>query len=207
MYVIYKGMVSVKVSKSGVVEEMVEVARLGPGLGFGDLALVKDAARAATIVAVERCELLQVEKSDYNRVLKFIIYSHLKAVEEKAYFLKQVPIFSSWRAASLKSVSDKVTWAKFSAGSVIIQSRHWVEKIYFVRTGVCDVYQDLTLPVKPTKAGRRRLSERVSDVRTKPVCKGNRVFPKMNPVADALTLMTITEDTRSVDLVRNKMKE
>jgi CRP-like cAMP-binding protein len=56
-----RGEVSVKISKTGKIEDNFTVALLKAGQGFGELALINDAPRAATIITETRCELIKVE--------------------------------------------------------------------------------------------------------------------------------------------------
>ena len=65
-YVIYRGSVNVLVNS-------VIVCTLLEGEGFGELALVNDKPRSATIVAREDdCQLIAVHKDDYTRIMKDI---------------------------------------------------------------------------------------------------------------------------------------
>jgi len=64
-YIIYKGKVEVIVNG-------VAVCTLSDGDGFGELALINDKPRSATIKVVETCQFIKVEKADYNRILKDI---------------------------------------------------------------------------------------------------------------------------------------
>ena len=64
-YIIYKGKVEVLVNGVGV-------CVLSDGDGFGDLALINDKPRSATIKAMDPCQFIKVEKADYNRILKDI---------------------------------------------------------------------------------------------------------------------------------------
>ena len=111
--------------------------------GFGDLALINDSPRLATIITSDPCELAVVEKvcekarstcllliegnvhivyfssckADYNRIIKFI---HEKEAKEKMLFLRKISIFQDWSVASLRSVGQKMEWKKFLPGQVII---------------------------------------------------------------------------------------
>jgi CRP-like cAMP-binding protein len=58
------------------------------GAGFGDLALVNDKPRTASIVTATKCQLVLVEKIDYNRILKVL---HVTEQMEKMMFLKKLP--------------------------------------------------------------------------------------------------------------------
>jgi MFS family permease len=57
-WVIERG--SVTVSVDGV-----ETARLGPGEGFGEIALIRDVPRMATITVIEDAELLGLDREDF----------------------------------------------------------------------------------------------------------------------------------------------
>ncbi|NWS27527.1 RPGF3 factor, partial [Polioptila caerulea] len=64
-YIIWKGSVNVVTHGKGL------VATLHEGDDFGQLALVNDAPRAATILLREdNCHFLRVDKHDFNRILK-----------------------------------------------------------------------------------------------------------------------------------------
>jgi CRP-like cAMP-binding protein len=57
------------------------------GAGFGDLALVNDKPRTASIVTATECKLVMVEKADYNRILKVFMATEQM---EKIMFLKKI---------------------------------------------------------------------------------------------------------------------
>ncbi|NXT07730.1 RPGF3 factor, partial [Prunella fulvescens] len=64
-YIIWKGSVNVVTHGKGLVATAME------GDDFGQLALVNDAPRAATILLREdNCHFLRVDKQDFNRILK-----------------------------------------------------------------------------------------------------------------------------------------
>ena len=47
-----------------------EIARLGPGEHFGEMALVERAPRSATVVAEDDMRLLEIARTDFFRVLR-----------------------------------------------------------------------------------------------------------------------------------------
>lgn len=64
-YIIWKGSVNVVTHGKGLVTTLHE------GDDFGQLALVNDAPRAATIILREdNCHFLRVDKQDFNRIIK-----------------------------------------------------------------------------------------------------------------------------------------
>lgn len=67
IYFIQSGRVSVSIQKFTVSEQ---VATLGPGDYFGELAVLVGERRTATVTAVEDSELLQLEKDEFLELLK-----------------------------------------------------------------------------------------------------------------------------------------
>jgi CRP-like cAMP-binding protein len=58
-YVIAEGQMSV------VVDGVLRAHRLGPGTGFGEIALLRDVPRTATVTAIVPCRLVRVERADF----------------------------------------------------------------------------------------------------------------------------------------------
>ncbi|MFO0994411.1 MAG: cyclic nucleotide-binding domain-containing protein [Hyphomicrobiales bacterium] len=73
MFVIVKGTVSVEVEPSPV--------RLGPGQFFGEIGLIMDTTRSATVIAQEECQLLSLDIADFKRLTEQL--PDLKARIEK----------------------------------------------------------------------------------------------------------------------------
>eukprot|EP01137_Pigoraptor_chileana_P015860 Opistho-2@5463 len=69
-YVIYRGAVEVKVSNSGDPADALAVCSLCAGHDFGELALLNDEPRKATVVSREACELLKVHKDAFKRLIE-----------------------------------------------------------------------------------------------------------------------------------------
>jgi cAMP-dependent protein kinase regulator len=67
------------------------VAHLEKGFGFGELAMINDAVRAASVITTAPTKLLKMEKRDYVRILKSI---HDQEIRSKVLFLKKLSIIS-----------------------------------------------------------------------------------------------------------------
>jgi cAMP-dependent protein kinase regulator len=89
--------------------------------------LVNDEPRAATILTIEHCQLVYIDRADFNRIVKF---TYEKEIKEKILFLKKVEILSEFNNAALKSLAQVIEWKKFPPGSIIQQEgEFWVLRI------------------------------------------------------------------------------
>ncbi|XP_059347202.1 rap guanine nucleotide exchange factor 3 isoform X2 [Ammospiza nelsoni] len=99
-YIIWKGSVNVVTHGKGL------VATLHEGDDFGQLALVNDAPRAATILLREdNCHFLRVDKQDFNRILKDVEANTVRLKEHgKVVLVLQKDLQGgSGQAASVRS--------------------------------------------------------------------------------------------------------
>jgi CRP/FNR family cyclic AMP-dependent transcriptional regulator len=67
LYIVLSGRLKVMMSDSEGKE--VILAILGPGEFFGEMGLIDDSPRSASVVAMESCELLSVTKRDFKKCL------------------------------------------------------------------------------------------------------------------------------------------
>src|SRR5258706_16242319 len=67
LYIIISG--RLKVMMSDAEGKEVILAMLGPGEYFGEMGLIDDEPRSATVVAIEPCELLYIAKRDFKKCL------------------------------------------------------------------------------------------------------------------------------------------
>ena len=70
---------------------MKEVAQLGKGKSFGELALITSKPRAATITCLEDTDLAILDKTNYEKVVGKALK---RKVNEKIEFLKQFRILA-----------------------------------------------------------------------------------------------------------------
>lgn len=77
------------------------VAKLGPSAIFGELALVENVPRSASVVCESDCEFLTVDADDFNLMLKDAVAETHTAIPELVEpLLKLVPFFFSLPASS-----------------------------------------------------------------------------------------------------------
>lgn len=79
-------------------ERYIEVAQLETGKTFGELALIEQKPRMASIRCLEETYFASLNKKDFNKVLGAI---EKKKYLEKVNFLKSLPYFSQLTKTSL----------------------------------------------------------------------------------------------------------
>jgi CRP/FNR family cyclic AMP-dependent transcriptional regulator len=67
LYIVLSGRLKVMMSDADGKEVILSI--LGPGEFFGEMGLIDDAPRSATVVAIESCELLSIAKRDFKKCL------------------------------------------------------------------------------------------------------------------------------------------
>ena len=79
-----------------------EVKRITAGQYFGELALIYDSPRTATVQAVKKCHLAVLTKEDYDEILAD---EDVKDLESFIVTLRQCPMFAHWTKMSLCKMS------------------------------------------------------------------------------------------------------
>ena len=150
-YIILSGSCKVLITKTGRVEDSIHVATMHAGSGFGDLALVNDKPRTATIVTAQACQMVIVEKADYNRILKVF---HQTEQTEKLLFLRKVSVCASIPELQLKPLAMLLRWQNFMPNQVILEEGNGfylgtaVKNFCLIRKGECIMYRKLVLEDK-----------------------------------------------------------
>ncbi len=79
-----------------------EVARMGPGQHFGEMALVDDETRSATIDAVEHTELIRIKRDDLEKLL----------AKEAALGVRVYKAFARYLCLRLRQTTTDLTFMK-----------------------------------------------------------------------------------------------
>jgi signal-transduction protein with cAMP-binding, CBS, and nucleotidyltransferase domain len=142
----------------------------------------------ATVVTIERTDLIRVEKGDYNRILKFI---HEKQIKEIVFFLSKLDLFNGWTSAALKSLADVIDWETVNKGSIICQEGSNIDHVYIIRKGTCKVFKELKRIGKMIEIGEINSGEYFGEL-----C-ALITDPNMNPPKSPFTVIAYSD---TVDL-------
>ncbi|XP_065179423.1 cAMP-dependent protein kinase type II-alpha regulatory subunit-like isoform X2 [Sycon ciliatum] len=99
---------------------------------FGELALMYNTPRAASIVATTDATIWGLDRATFRRIMLVAAFKKRKMYEE---FLETVPIFSSLERYERMTLADGLYSEKFSDGATIITQGEEADKFYLVERG------------------------------------------------------------------------
>ncbi|CCK71698.1 cAMP-dependent protein kinase regulatory subunit BCY1 KNAG_0H02830 [Huiozyma naganishii CBS 8797] len=125
--------------ENGTVEFYVgdhRVSTSGPGSSFGELALMYNNPRAATVVATSDCILWALDRLTFRKILlgnsfkKRVMYDDL---------LKSIPVLKSLTTYERSKLADALDTQIFEPGSTIIREGESGENFYLIEYGEVEV--------------------------------------------------------------------
>ena len=142
-YVVEKGRFDIYVNKSGTIQPGPDgmgnkVTTIGPGGSFGELALMYNAPRAATVVSTEPSTLWALDRVTFRRILMDSAFQRRRMYEA---FLEEVPLLSTLQAYERSKIADALDTQKFPAGSTIIREGDPGEAFFILESGRAEVYK------------------------------------------------------------------
>ncbi|GAB9471846.1 Myosin-like protein [Globisporangium polare] len=130
-YTVESGQLEILVSIAGS-PTPIRYGFMNAGIGFGELALLCNMPRAATIRAVTDVELWALERNTFRE----IIASHkLIRLNKALQILQNVPIMSKLTHGELQQVASAMEWEEYEANSTIIRQGEVGEHFYIITTG------------------------------------------------------------------------
>ena len=99
---------------------------------FGELALLYNAPRAATITTLEECVLWQLDRDTFNHIVKD---SAVRRREKYEAFLEKVQIFSTMEPYERSKLADAFNEVKINAGDRIINQGEDGFDLYLLQEG------------------------------------------------------------------------
>ena len=155
-YVVEQGNFAIYKSETGKVEAGPDgmgnkVAESGPGTSFGELALMYNAPRAATVVSTEPAILWQLDRVTFRRILMDSAFQRRRMYES---FLEEVPLLASLTPYERSKIADALETTKYPAGSSIIKEGDVGDKFYILEAGEAEAQKrGEEKPLKSYKKG------------------------------------------------------
>jgi CRP-like cAMP-binding protein len=136
LYVIVEGEVSV--SAEG--PPRVEMARLGAGSFIGEVALMTDQARSATVTAVADAELLRIDRKTLSKVLSEhgeVLHAVLRFVRDRLVdrWTRTSPLFRPFDPGERSQLASRFKFLEVADGSVLLAAGDRPDGLYIVLAG------------------------------------------------------------------------
>jgi cAMP-dependent protein kinase regulator len=135
-YVVEEGAFDVFVAKGG--NPPVKVTEYGNGGSFGELALMYNAPRAATVTATKDSTIWALDRVTFRRILMEITSRKLKMYES---FLEEVPLLMSLEPYERHKIADALEPVTFADGEVLMRQGDDGENFYIIESGNAVVSQ------------------------------------------------------------------
>ncbi|KAF4961993.1 hypothetical protein FSARC_9899 [Fusarium sarcochroum] len=142
-YVVEKGSFDVYVNPSGSLQSGQDgmgnqVGNIQAGGSFGELALMYNAPRAATVISAEpSCTVWALDRVTFRRILMESTFARRRMYES---FLEEVPLLASLNPYERSKIADALETRKFTAGEIIIKEGDPGHAFYLLESGEADAY-------------------------------------------------------------------
>jgi len=136
-YVVETGTLDIYISKNG--NPPIKVGDYGPGASFGELALMYNAPRAATITATSDCILWALDRITFRKILMENTSRKRKMYE---IFLEEVPLLQSLEPYERHKIADALESVTYNDGEIVIKQGDVGENFYLIESGEAAVLQE-----------------------------------------------------------------
>lgn len=143
-YIVEKGSFDIYINQSGQVEPGADgmgnkVSGVEAGGSFGELALMYNAPRAATVVSAEPgCTLWALDRVTFRRILMESTFARRRMYEN---FLEEVPLLASLTPYERSKIADALETQKFAPGDIIIKEGDPGHSFFLLEAGEADAHK------------------------------------------------------------------
>ncbi|KHN96391.1 cAMP-dependent protein kinase regulatory subunit [Metarhizium album ARSEF 1941] len=143
-YVVERGSFDVYVNPSGTIQPGPDglgenVGNIQAGGSFGELALMYNAPRAATVISVEpNCTLWALDRITFRRILMESTFARRRMYET---FLEEVPVLQSLTPYERSKIADALETKKYGPGDVIIREGDQGHAFFLLESGEADAFK------------------------------------------------------------------
>lgn len=143
LYVIVEGELSVQAEGP----PRVEMVRMGPGSFIGEVALMTDQPRSATVAAAQPSELLRIDRHTLSRVLADhgdVLRAVLRFVRDRLVdrWMRTSPLFRPFSDEERAELSVNFKFLEIEPGTVLLGAGQKPDGLYIVLAGQFSVVRD-----------------------------------------------------------------
>ena len=116
-----------------ILEEERELCQANSGNLFGEMSLIENEPRNATIIALENCTMISIEKHDYIKLVKEVEKQRIN--KELVSFKHNYPIFLNWPASKcIRLISGFIT-QEYEKDDYVYKQNDVPKNIYLIKEG------------------------------------------------------------------------
>jgi len=125
----------------------VEMSRLGPGSFIGEVALMTDQPRPATVTCTQNAELLRIDRNTLSRVLANhgdVLRAVLRFVRDRLVdrWMRTSPLFRPFNDAQRIELAAKFKFLEIDSNTVLLAAGHRPDGLYIVLAGQFAVHRN-----------------------------------------------------------------
>ena len=170
LYYILHGLVSIQLSiqidtgikdRNQIVNVEKNIGELRDGEIFGELALLYNIPRTASIISLTDTSLIKIDKNPFNKYLKNLFEGQL---QDQIEFLQICPIFKNLKKDLIIKLGIRSVVKKFATGQVILKNDSKCDSIYVIRRGTVKVIKEIKFIKDETKLRQKRMKRNRSQI-------------------------------------------
>lgn len=125
---------------SGLVDVFVnslKMKTLERGQAFGEIALLHNTERKATVTALTRIRLWGLNRTSFKKI---ITIGNERYYQQNQQFLQSIPVFSQLSARKIEQLLNNITVQTFNTGESIVKEYEDKAEFYIIKEGAVNIY-------------------------------------------------------------------
>ena len=170
LYYILHGLVSIQLSiqidtgiedKNQIVNVEKNIGELKDGEIFGELALLYNIPRTASIIALTDTALIKVDKIPFNKYLKNLFEGQL---QDQIEFLQICPLCHKLPKDLIIKLGIRAVIKKYATGQIILKNDSKCDSIFIIRRGTVKVVKEIQFIKNDSKLRQKRMKKNKSQI-------------------------------------------
>ena len=139
LYVIVRG--DVEITAEGAAQP---IARLGEGAFFGELAVLTEQPRLATVTAIDEVELLEIDRETIWQLIESspdVLQILLRFFRDRLIdrLIATAPLFAPFSGGDSRQLAERFQFLEVKAGTVLVPEGQRADGLFILLAGQCDV--------------------------------------------------------------------
>ncbi len=113
---------------------------LNPGAYFGELSLIYNAPRTATVTSLDRCDLVVISRFAYEKIIRDY---HIDQMDKMITYYMNFPLFEDLNKELIFTIVTRSRYLKLSTKETVIKQGDMPRLVYFIKSGKLKVVKEL----------------------------------------------------------------